>query len=77
MAKSLRCSETTHCCNAPLHLKVLHIVKVQPQEYGILTSMVEEMWSLIYFLNCQCIHAPLFHVMLAYVFHFQYYHSNQ
>ena len=57
MDKSPRCAETTHRSKAPLCLK--------EQEYGILTSTVEEMRSLKYFLNLECIHAPLSHVRLC------------
>ena len=51
MAKSPRCAETTHHSKVPLCLKELRIVKVLSQEYGILTSTLEEMWSLKYFLK--------------------------
>ena len=64
MATSPRCAETTHRSKAPLCLKVLHIVYVQSQEYGILTSTIEETQSLQYFLDHQSIYAPLSHVRL-------------
>ena len=50
MAKSPRCAETTHDYKGPLRLKELHILVLGlSQEYGILTSIFEEMQSLKYF----------------------------
>ena len=65
MDKSPRCAETTHCSKATLCLNVLHIVYVLSQEYGILTSTLEEMHNLKYFLNHRCVHTPLSHVRLC------------
>ena len=65
MDKSPCCAETTHRFKGPLRLNVLHIVYVLSQEYGILTSTLEEMHNLKYFLNHRCVHAPLSHVRLC------------
>ena len=65
MAKSPRCAETTHRSKTTLCLNVLHIVYILSQEYGILTSTLEEMLNLKYILNHRCIHAPLSHLRLC------------
>ena len=64
MAKSPHCAKTTHHSKVALSLKELHIVYVLSQEYGLLTSTIEEMRSLKYFLNHQSTHAPLYDVRL-------------
>ena len=46
MAKSPCCAKATHCSKAAFHFKELHIVWVLLQEYGILSSTLEEMRSL-------------------------------
>ena len=66
MAKSPCCAETTHHSKAALRLNVLYIVYVLSQEYGILTSTLEEMCNLKYFLNHRCVHAPLSHVRFTF-----------
>ena len=65
MAKSPRCEETTHCSNGPLCLKVLHIVYVLSQEYGILTSTFKEMRNLKYYKNHRGRHTFLSGVRLC------------
>ena len=50
MAKALHCAETTRHPKGAFLYKDQHIVQVQSQVYGILTSILDEMRSLKYFL---------------------------